>query len=175
MSSFLSEGLLHPLVTPAHLILLLGIALLTGQQARLKLGISLFIGVFIIGLLSNRLFEFDFPNNITIEQILLSISLIIGLLTVLKLNLPCLVIMGAVVTGAFVAGYDSTPIVMPGISWQKIVSWQIGATLASVAVIILPGILAYQLRHLLQGVPLRVMASWISTAALLVLTLSFAG
>lgn len=172
MSAFLIEGLLHPLVTPSHIILLLGIALLIGQQAKLKIGISIFSVTFIIGLIANRLFTI---TDLPIEEILLSIALIVGILTVLKLNLPCFVLAIVAAISAFFAGYDSTPIVMPGIGLQKIVSWQAGATIASTSVVILAGLLAYYLRNLLQGVALRVMASWIATAALLVLTLSIAG
>jgi hydrogenase/urease accessory protein HupE len=172
MSAFLTEGLLHPLVTPSHLILLLGIALLIGQQAKLKTGISIFIVTFVIGLIANRLLTI---NDLPIEEILLSIAFVIGMLTVLKLNLPSFVVIIITAIAAFFAGYDSTPIIMFGISLQKIVTWQVGATIASTSMIILAGLLTYYLRHLLQGVALRVMASWIATAALLVLTLSLAG
>lgn len=166
---FFTEGLLNPLLTPSHLLILLGLGILLGQQAKVKLPWLMFVAAFIIGLIANRVMA----GNGAQEQILLSLTLVIGLLALLKLILPAWWLMVLGVVSGLLVGIDSTPIVLPGLALQKIISWQIGAALSNGVVLITISGISYYLRELLQGIPLRIAASWITTAALLVLTLSF--
>lgn len=165
---FFNEGLLNPLMTPSHLLILLGLGMLLGQQAKLSLPWLAYIAAFIVGLIANRFITMSWPQ----EQVLLSIALVIGLLTLLKLALPKWSLILLSMVSALLIGADSTPIILPGLALQKIIVWQMGAAVANGVLLVAVSGAAYALRNLLQGIPLRVAASWIATAALLVLTLS---
>jgi len=168
LSPFLSEGLLHPLVTPSHLLLMLGLALLLGQQASLKKHWLSYVLAFLAGLIANRVLDVDW----TPEPVLLSIALVISLLTVLKINVHAWILLASTVISAVLMGLDSTPIVLPGLGLDKILTWQAVSIISSSLLLIVSSLVAYFLRNVLQGIPLRVIASWIATSALLVLTLS---
>jgi len=166
---FFTEGLLHPLVTPSHLLVLLSMSLLLGQQAKYGLAWLSYLFAFVLGLIANRVLTLDWQ----VEQTLLLIALVISLIALLKRNIPTLVLSSLTIISALLLGFDSTPIVLFGLATQKIIIWQAGAIITSSVFLIIMTLLADYSRTLLQGIPLQVAASWIATVALLILTLSF--
>lgn len=177
-TSWFLKGLSHPAMTPAHIILLLGIGLLIGQQAisgKLKthfiLNFMLFSLSIFIGFLLNHYLPGDVKKTLNTELILLATALTIGLLTLLKLNLPTLLLLALVISSGMVLGLDSTPIMIPGLRSVSINSWLMGALSGMFGITLLLAVISALLRNILNGMVLRVIASWIATSALFVLTL----
>ncbi len=180
-TSWFLKGLSHPAMTPAHIILLLGIGLLIGQQAiagKLKshfiLSFLFFCLSIFIGFLLNHYLPADIKNSINTEPILLAIALTIGLLTLLKLKLPTLLLLTLVISSGMILGLDSTPAIIPGLHQLSINSWLIGALSGMLGIALLLALTSALLRNILNGMVLRVIASWIATSALFVLTLLLA-
>jgi hypothetical protein len=68
-------------------------------------------------------------------------------------------------------GIDSSPIVIPGLGADTFYNWLFGAAIGLFITVIVIAVISLLLRHLLQGIILRVLGSWIATSALFVLTL----
>ncbi|HFD31284.1 MAG TPA: hypothetical protein ENJ28_01030 [Gammaproteobacteria bacterium] len=167
------EGFLHPLETPSHLILLVALGVLLGQQASAHLmrNLLLFCVAVIAGFIINHSFSIQWNN----ELILLILALFISLFTVLRLDhrlswvqwmLPLLSI-GC----GLMLGLDSSPVIIPGLGADTFYNWLLGASIGIYATVMILTIISALLRNLFQGIILRVLASWIATSALFVLTL----
>ncbi len=164
------QGILHPLQTPSHIILILGLAFLLGQQSQLK---SLFITPFVIisGFALNHYTSLDWNT----ELILLILALICGLLLVLRLKLPAFIAVTLLVFSSLILGLDSSPIMIPGLGINSILSWWFGAAITLILGVTILTIPAYYLGRYWNGIILRVAGSWIATSAIFVLTLMLAG
>ncbi len=167
------DGFTHPLETPAHLILLVGLAVLLGQQggAYLLRNLVLLSSAIIAGFVINSYFSPRINN----ELILLILALVVSLLIILRLDYKIGWVQYTVTTlslaSGIVLGLDSSPIMIPGLGANTFYNWLFGAAIGiSVAVLII-AVISFFLRNLLQGVVLRVLGSWIATSALFVLTL----
>ncbi|MCF6191348.1 MAG: HupE/UreJ family protein [Cocleimonas sp.] len=164
------QGIMHPLQTPAHLILILGLAFLLGQQKQFKSLLLLPI-VVLAGFVLNH---YSLINWNT-ELILLALALICGLLLVLRLNLPAFITIVLLIVCGVTLGLDSSPIMIPGLGSNSIISWRLGAAVTINIGIAVLALLAYLLNHYWNGIILRVAGSWIATSAIFVLTLLLAG
>lgn len=167
------DGMLHSLQTPSHILLLLSLALLLGQQYKthqIKEFIFLVLAV-LVGILSNHYNVTQFTGILNNELILLVLALSIGLLTIMKLELPYFIIVSTVIISGFMLGLDSSPTIIPGVRSSSVNSWLIGATIGIVVSTALLSLIGSLLRKLLEGIVLRVIGSWIATSALFVLTL----
>jgi hydrogenase/urease accessory protein HupE len=164
------QGIWHPLQTPSHLILILGLAFLLGQQKQLKSTLLLPFAV-LAGFLLNHFALLSWNN----ELILLILALICGLLLVLRLKLPAVITLVLLTVSGVILGLDSSPIMIPGLGANSIYSWRTGAAITLVIGIALLALLAYFLNRFWNGIILRVAGSWIATSAIFVLTLMLAG
>jgi hypothetical protein len=164
------QGIFHPLQTPAHIILIIGLAFFIGQQSHLKI-LLLALFAIIAGFALNH---FNLLNWNT-ELILLSLALICGLLLVLRLNLPTVISLVLLIISSVILGLDSSPIMIPGLSTNSIYSWRLGAGITLTVGVVLLSLLAYLLNRFWNGIILRVAGSWIATSAIFVLTLMLAG
>jgi len=164
------QGIFHPLQTPSHIILILGLAFLLGQQGYLK---TLFLTPFAItaGFALNHYTLLDWNT----ELILLSLALICGLLLVLRLKLPAFISFVLLIFCSVILGLDSSPIMIPGLGFNSIYSWRLGAAITLILGITVLSLPAYFLNHYWNGIILRVAGSWIATSAIFVLTLMLAG
>ncbi len=171
IQTWFTQGFLHPLLTPSHLILLLSLGLLIGQQG-LKFShfIILMISAF-VGMVFNQKFNIDIDVNI--ELILLGLALMTSLLVVLKLRLPFLLILSFALFVGVITAYDSDPIVIPGVGENSINNWLLGALTSIVSSVLLSSLFALLLRRFWDGIILRVLGSWIATSAIFILTLSY--
>ena len=167
------QGIFHPLQTPSHIIVILGLAFLLGQQSTQKhllKSILLVPFAILIGFALNHYALLDWNT----ELILLSLALICGLLLVLRLKLPIFIALVLLVSCSIILGLDSSPIMIPGLGSNSVYSWRIGAAITLLLGIVLPTLLAYFLNHYWNGIILRVAGSWIATSAIFVLTLILA-
>ncbi len=172
-STWFLDGFLHPLETPSHLILLIGIAVLLGQQGGVNLVRNFLLLSFsiIAGFVVNHYLS---PNTNN-ELILLVLALLVSLLIVLRLEyklawVQWLVAVLAVISG-LILGLDSSPIIIPGLGANTFYNWLFGAAVSIIAAVITIALISFMIRNILQGVILRVIGSWIATSALFVLTL----
>ena len=151
-------------------MLFLGLALLLGQQKQLKSLLFLPFAV-LAGFLLNH---YSLINWNT-ELILLALALICGLLLVLRLSLPAFIAIVLLIMCGIVLGLDSSPVMIPGLGINSIISWRLGAALSINIAIAVFSLFAYFLNHYWNGIILRVAGSWIATSAIFVLTLILAG
>lgn len=168
------DGVLHPLQTPSHIILLVGLGLLLGQQTKTTrhfvIHIALFMALLCCGLITNHFLSMDIQN----ELILLLAALISGLLLILKMDVPILILVTLLMSCGFMLGYDTRPVIIPGIRNVSIYSWLSGATVSMFSLLVILTLGSMLLHRFLHGMILRVAGSWIATSAIFVLTLLLA-
>jgi len=172
-STWFLDGLTHPLETPSHLILLVGLAVLLGQQGNAYLirNLLLFSASIIAGFVINNYFSLSINN----ELILLVLALLVSLLVILRLDyrvawVQFVVLILGIASGT-ILGLDSSPIIIPGLGANTFYNWLFGAAIGISTTVLIIALVSFLLRNLLQGIVLRVIGSWIATSALFVLTL----
>ena len=162
ISPFLS-GLLHPLFVPAHLISLLAVGLLLGQQEpnRHLVVLILFPVAVVLGLAAS-----DIIVKIKPELVLLAATLLVGLLIAANLKIStfwCAIITGSV---GFMIGLDSSPQI-------PTVNAFLGTGLGIMVVPLLSMEFSdYFRRKVWQRISIRILGSWIAASMFLVLALS---
>ena len=166
---FFTQGLWHPLVMPAHLMLLLALALLTGQQGVGRLAYS-WLGL-VAGLMAGIAFTLLSPLRWDLEATQLVVSMLIGLWVVLRWPMPlALLVLVALLVGLGI-GLDSAAPRIPGLRGIKVYALQMGTVLSCALLSLVGSGLAATVRGRLGGIPLRVLGAWISAGSMLVLTL----
>jgi len=168
LSSFLN-GILHPLMVPAHLLLLLALGLLIGKHdpARHQPVVLAFLLASIAGLLITHS-----ADVLLLPAVLLASTVVIGLLVVANVPVhPRLLLLAALACGLML-GLDSNPEVYTG---KALSGALFGSGIGIYLLLIYPMGLADSMRNRAwQRIGVRVLGSWISASALLVLTLQFA-
>lgn len=163
------QGVFHPLQTPSHILLILSLGLLIGQQLgkkRLLLSSVMLFGFSVLaGLVLNRVIRLGFD----IELILLGLGLFVSLLVIIKLPLPSLLMAFLVIISGIGLGLNSSPIVIPGLGSTSVYNWQFGATCSFVVSVLVILLIAHFINNYWRGIILRVLASWIATSAIFVL------
>ena len=159
------NGILHPLMVPAHLIVLIALGLLIGQQMadRITLAPLVFMAGLLPGLAAATLLPvFD------CEPFLLPAALACAMACALKPAVkPVLILLAAALCGLLL-GMDSAPADLP--LRGRLMS--LGGTFigASLSLFYL-ALLCTKARRPWQQVGIRVVASWTAASALLVLAL----
>lgn len=170
----LAAGALHPLLTPAHLIVLVALGLLLGQQGvrHWTLNFPSFAVTLVAGLLLSNVYGNPFPldNNL----ILLVVALLAGLLAVVAYPLPRWLVWLLVVKAGTMIGLDTVPTVLPGIAAHKIYLTLAGSALSSCALLLGLSVFSFYLSKLWEGIAVRVLGSWVTASAVLTLALRFA-
>ena len=157
-------GLLHPLLVPVHLLALVGLGLLIGQQQgppRRTL-LAVFAAGLVAGLACIALAIGETPANL----VLLAAAATAGVLVVIAAPLPGIV--GGIVaatTGAAI-GLDSPP---DEISLRSAVIALLGTGLGALAVLTAIVTLTGCCRREWQQIGVRVIGSWTAASAILVL------
>ncbi|QLQ31811.1 MAG: HupE/UreJ family protein [Candidatus Thiothrix singaporensis] len=157
---------------PAHVVVLVGLGLLLGQQGAqpVRTGWLAFAAAIVVGLGLAQLYAVRW----NISMFLLIVAGVVGCLLALRLRLPVwLYLLLAAVAGVLL-GLDSSPAMIPGMKALKMYAFMAGAVVADTLALLLLALLALGLRTLLDGVVLRVLGSWVAASALMVLTLMFA-
>jgi urease accessory protein len=157
-------GLLHPVLVPAHLMTLIGLALLAGRS-KARLVAALVFATALIGGLGAIAFG---TGETRAPLVLLGVAAICGLLVAAALPPPRLIVwVIAAVAGAAI-GLDSPPDV---ISIRRAYVIMLGTWLGAVLVLVALAEIAARLRRDWQLIGLRVLGSWIAASAILVMAL----
>ncbi|MGD2119577.1 MAG: HupE/UreJ family protein [Chromatiales bacterium] len=157
------NGILHPLLEPAHLLALLTLGLLLGMQRgrHIKTGIPLFMLTLAATLLAVR-----FGITHDTQAWLLSATLLVGLLVVVARPLPDPAYLLLAACFAVLLGLDSG---QPSMSSGQLTGALYGSGLGASLLLIYAAGLAEYLQKPWQQILTRVLASWSSASALLVL------
>jgi len=163
------NGVLHPLLVPAHALLLIIFGLYVNQKGAEQVSsIGLFILAIIPGLITSWFNVFE-----SLEWTLLMLSVIVGILTasnaVISSYLPKVV---AVLVGVLI-GADSTQTALVG---AERLTFFLGCGLGMMLIVILSwGLGDYTRSFAWMRVGVRVIGSWIAASAILVLVLAIHG
>jgi hydrogenase/urease accessory protein HupE len=166
MSAFFS-GLLHPLVIPAHLLALLALGLLIGQQRAMfspsvGFATALAAGLTAIALAIGETAAFD---------VLLAATVLAGLLLALATPLPILLATALAAVTGIALGLDSPP---EAISLAAANATLVGTGLGACLVLALVAAAGRSLTRWWQRIGMRIVGSWLAASAILVLALRFA-
>ena len=168
-TSFFMKGLYHPMMVPAHLVMLFALGLLPGQQGwqTFRIVVPAFVLVLVTALLITR-YQTAAWNA---ELVLLPLAAITGLLVIFKWNWSLFVPLTIAVLVAIVIGMDSVVPRIPGLQVAKIYAHLSGSAVFASALLIIISVIALALRNLLDGVILRILGAWSTAGAILVVTL----
>ncbi|MFZ1386688.1 MAG: hypothetical protein WBP46_10120 [Thiolinea sp.] len=169
MSHFFWQGCLHPLIVPAHLMVLLALGLLLGQQDKslLRTGLISFLVSLSLALVLTRVL----PRIQHSDLSLLVLALSLGSLVILKLRLNlALVLTLSVMTGGLI-GLDSAITALPGLDKNKIYLQLLGTGLSATLILSLLALLSFYLNKLFAGIAVRVIGAWVTAGSLMVLAL----
>jgi hydrogenase/urease accessory protein HupE len=161
------NGMLHPVLVPAHLLALLGVGLLIGRQppAALQPAALSFLAAITLGLLGAGL-----GWSADAETLLLAGAAVCGLLLAWSSPLPAWVGSASGIALGFAIGTDSGQ----GISETQAVAAALTGTGVSVYLLFLYALATadtLRKRHW-QQVAVRIAGSWIAASAILVLALT---
>ena len=162
------NGLLHPMLVPAHLLLIVGLGLLLGQHtARTRhYGWFVFVAAFWIGLAVGQALAMTVP-----QAILLALALLVGGCVALELPLgawPLAVVMAVAGVGI---GFDSRP---DTVQQREIWAVLSGTAVGGVLLLSYVGGLVVCLARPWQRIGVRVAGSWTAASAGIVLAFAMA-
>lgn len=162
------NGLLHPVVVPAHLLLLLATGLFLGQQGLKR--VELALGVFAASTVAGLVMAW-FSIGTELDKVVLALSAAVGLLVAMRAQMAllwCVII--AFLAGCFL-GIDSA---QDGLSGKDKLVSLFGSGVALNLLALYPLALAdYFNKKAWQKIGIRIIGSWVTASSLLVLALSF--
>jgi urease accessory protein len=166
MNAFLG-GLLHPLLVPAHLLALVALGLLIGQQRAIRtpcvgFAIALAAGLLAIALAIGETAALD---------ALLAATALAGILLALARPLPTFLSTALAAIIGIALAVDSPP---EAISIEAAVALLVGTGIGAILVLALLVAAARLLTRWWQRIGMRIVGSWIAASAMLVLALRFA-
>ena len=161
-------GLLNPLTVPAHVLTLLGVALLIGTQrsGRVLSTLSFAIGT-VVGLAAIVRAVGLTPAL----DVMLLMSVASGALVALAIPLPQVLSAIIAATAGLALGLDSPP---QAISLVDATASLVGTGLSAMLAFVLVVLIAARLTRSWQRIGLRIFGSWIAASATLVLALRIA-
>ena len=163
----LYNGLLHPVVVPAHLLLIIAVGLFLGKQKSTSVGASLL--VFGVGTLGGLLLTLVATGGIG-ERYILSLAAIFGFMLASNLRLPYVICLVIAAGSGFLLGLDSVQTVLAGKA--KFFSL-LGCGLGICFLFLYPLAFSdYFDGRKWQNIGVRVVGSWVAASAILVLALS---
>ena len=171
MLQFFQLGFWHFLQAPSHIIVLFGLGLLMGQQGSrvMRFGLLAFALTIIGGLLLTQLVTLSWKHDI----VLLILAIVIGVLLALRLKLPTWSSALLAAVAGILIGIDSAPSMIPGMRAAMTYASLAGTALSTCLAVLIVGLPSLLLRSPLNGIILRVLGSWVSASALMVLVLMF--
>jgi hydrogenase/urease accessory protein HupE len=166
MSAFFS-GLLHPLTIPAHVLALLALGLLIGQQRAMlppTLGFATALAAGLTGI------ALAIGETAALD-VLLAATALSGVLLALARPLPTLLSTALAAVMGIASGLDSPP---EAISLAAANAMLVGTGLGVCLVLVLVAAAARCLTRWWQRIGMRIVGSWLAASAILVLALRFA-
>ena len=162
------NGMLHPVLVPAHLLLLIAVGLFLGQQGSKKVERPL--GVFGVSTILG-LFMAWFSIGSGLETIVLTLAATVGLLVAISPQMPSSGRTLIALLAGFSLGIDSAQEELFG--KDRFVSL-FGSGVAIYFLVFYPLAIAdYLNKKSWQKIGIRIVGSWVAASSLLVLTLSF--
>lgn len=165
------NGLLHPVLVPAHLLILVAVGLFFGQQGpkKIEAALAAFAVATLLGLVASW-FSIGAAIGVGMETAILVLATAIGLIIAIsiEIKLPwCIAI--ATVAGFFL-GLDSA---QDSLSGKAKLLTLFGSGIAIYFLALYPMALAeYFYRKTWQKIVIRIVGSWIAASSMLVLALS---
>jgi len=161
------NGLLHPLLVPAHLLLLMAVGLFLGQQEHKR--IELVLGSYAVAIMLGLTGAW-FSVGTGMETWTLAASAIIGLLVAARFQSAFWWSLVVVLMAGFLLGIDSAQNELAG---KNKLAALFGSAIAIYFLVLYPMALAeYCNRKPWQRIGIRVIGSWVTASSLLVLALS---
>ena len=162
-------GLLHPLLVPMHVIAIVGLGLLAGQQVAgmRRWLLAMFTAGLLVGVISIVL---AFASEAA-ELVLLLCAAVAGLLTAIARPAPLLLAGPLVAVAGAALELDSVP---EEISMQATVLALLGTVIAALLVFAVVAAIGAGRTHQWQRIGIRVLGSWIAASAILILALRLA-
>ena len=161
------NGLLHPVLVPAHLLLLMAFGLFLGQQGpkRVEWALGVFAAATIVGLVLAW-----FSIGTGMESLVLTLSAAVGLLVAISPQMSLLWCVVIALLAGFFLGIDSAQDELSG--KDKLLSL-FGSGVAIYFLALYPmGMADYFNKKTWQKIGIRVVGSWVAASSLLVLALS---
>lgn len=163
-------GLLHPVFVPAHLLSILVLGVLLGQQGaqRVQVAIVACLVALLVGLAASVP-----AAEISVEVPLLAFAAVSGALVALArpLPVPAIAALGGVVT--LLVGVDSAQEGLSGRGW---LAAMLGSAISAYLLLLYAMVFAEWFgRREWQRIGLRILGSWTAASALLVLSLALRG
>lgn len=157
------NGILHPFLSPAHLVTLLALGLLIGQRGPQQ--DLLAVVTLAVGLLAGLLLS-PFGGAAASDPVLLAIATVVGLAVAAARPPPLVLLAGLAAVAGFVIGLESR---IDGLVGLQRAGAMFGTLLAAtLCAACLAGIVQQTQRHW-QQIGVRVMGAWLTAAATLVL------
>ena len=165
--SAIAAGLLHPLATPVHLLVLIGL----GVVARGRLRVPM-LAAFAIGLAGGLGAIAQGVGETPATDALLAIAALCGITAAAQWNVPRWLAGLLALCGGVALGLDSPPeFIALGDAIVMLIGIGCGGVIALATISLAAGFIG----RLGQGIALRIAASWIAAIAILVLALQLAG
>jgi len=167
IGSFLN-GMLHPLLVPAQVLIILALGLWYGQHkpAENKTSVLIFLFATIVGLIAS-----GFSMTADVSILLLVGAVVIGLLIISGISVPQVFYIFMGISAGFIVGLDSAQEALA--DKAKILSlFGSGVGIYFLLLYAMAISESLSVRHW-QVIAVRVIASWLSASAMMVLALSF--
>ena len=171
MDSFYN-GVLHPVLVPAHLLAIVSAGLLIGQQGvkRMQVPLITFLLVLIAALIVTGQFDLALPESAG-EMYLLSMALLCGVLVALELELSLVPLMTIAVVVALLVGFDSSHPELQGRAKLAILT---GTGVGGFLLMLYAAAAAEFASRAWQKIGIRILGSWATASAFIVLAFTFA-
>lgn len=163
------NGILHPLVVPAHLLLLLALGLLLAQQGSRDSQKGLLAAVVAVwgGLMLSHLAKADY-----LPPVILSVAALVAVLVAISRPLPLPVTLLFALGSALLLGLDSGQDELQG---REQLTMMLGTGVGVTLLLLYSTALGHFFsKRAWQRIGVRVVGSWIAASSLMVLALSLA-
>jgi urease accessory protein len=162
-------GLLHPLLTPAHVVALIALGLIAGRNF-LRAGAAI-IAAFALGLGAGLGAIAWGVGETPANDVLLAGSTLCGLMAASGAAVPVSLTAPLTLVSGIAFGLDSPP---ESIFLGEAVAMLVGTACGGIGALTTIAFLASAIAGLWQGILLRVAGSWVAAIAILVLALRWA-
>ena len=171
MDSFYN-GVLHPVLVPAHLLAIMTAGMLIGQQGvkRMQAPLIAFLFVLIAALTTTGFLDLSLPESVG-ERLLLSMAVLCGVLVAVEMELSLMPLMTLGIVLAFLVGMDSSQPELQGRAKLAILT---GTGVGGFLLILYAAAAAEFANRHWQKIGIRILGSWATASAFIVLAFSFA-
>ena len=171
MDSFYN-GVLHPVLVPAHLLAIVSAGLLIGQQGvkRMQAPLITFLLVLIAVLTLTGQFDLAMPESAG-EMLLLSMAVLCGVLVAFEMKLSLIPLIAIASVTAVLVGFDSSQPELQGRAKLAILT---GTGVGGFLLILYAAAAAEFANRAWQKIGIRILGSWATASAFIVLAFTFA-